>query len=264
MLFSVRHSTLYSYAAPVRLGDHVLRLHPRDSDVTIRREILRIEPEPVFRETEADRHGNRTTRIAFEGQTDRLLIESVFELETHNPSASAPPPDDEFAGEAGPNVRAYAAELFARNGADAFLGALNRDLFTRTNRRIRDAGYAQDPEDTLERREGACRDLTLLFMAAARSQGFAARFVSGYQAHAETPDGKRYLHAWPEVFVPGAGWRGYDPTHGLAVADGHVALFAGPDQRATMPVEGGYYGDGIASTLTFALEIRAYPSARAG
>ncbi len=58
-------------------------------------------------------------------------------------------------------------------------------------------------------------------------------------------------------FFPGAGWRGYDPTHGMLVTDGHVALCAGADQRATMPVEGGFFGEGISSTLAFELEIRA-------
>ena len=92
-------------------------------------------------------------------------------------------------------------------------------------------------------------------MAACHSLGIAARFVSGYQAHADTPDGRRHLHAWPEVFLPGFGWRGYDPTHGLAVADGHVALCAAPDQAATMPVEGGFYGDGVAGALEYDVQI---------
>ncbi len=208
--FSIRHSTLYTYSAPVRLGAHVLRLHPRQAGVTIRRENLRIEPAPVLCATEADRDGNRTTRVEFAGATDRLLIESTFEVETAAPEPlPALPPlpwpqgrEPEF--DPGPNVRAYAAEIFARGGGDplVFLDALNRDLFSRTERRIRDTGYAQDPEETLLRAKGACRDLALLFMAAARSLGLAARFVSGYQAHAETPDGKRHLHAWPEVFFP--------------------------------------------------------------
>ena len=85
----------------------------------------------------------------------------------------------------------------------------------------------------------------------------AGRFCSGYQAAADTPDGRRYLHAWPEIFLPGAGWRGWDPTHGISVGDGHVALCAAPDQAATMPVTGGYYfGDAITATLDFEVTIR--------
>jgi transglutaminase-like putative cysteine protease len=270
MRFSVRHRTLYRYSAPVRLGAHVLRLHPRQTGVTISRETLGIEPAPAARAVAIDRYGNRVTEVAFAGATDRLLIESRFELETAPaaPLANGLPAlpwrarDEiwaEFGGEAGPKARGFATELLARTGGDAlaFLDALNADLFSRTQRRIRDSGYAQDPEETLASAKGACRDLAALFMACARSLGLPARFVSGYQAQAETPDGKRHLHAWPEVFLPGAGWRGYDPTHGCAVSQGHVALCAGPDQRATMPVEGGYYGDGVGSTLSFDLEISA-------
>ena len=268
MRFSVRHSTLYCYSAPVRLGVHVLRLHPRQTGVTILRENLRIEPAPASRALASDRYGNRVTEVAFADATDRLLIESRFELET---APAAPVVDGlpvlpwraggdiwaDFGGEAGPKVRGFAGELLARVGGDAlvFLDALNRELFSRTERNIRDGGYAQDPEETLARANGACRDLAALFMACARSLGLPARFVSGYQAQAETPDGKRHLHAWPEVFLPGAGWRGYDPMHGCDVSQGHVALCAGPDQRATMPVEGGFFGEGVSSTLTFELEI---------
>ncbi|MBB4200397.1 hypothetical protein CCR94_16125 [Rhodoblastus sphagnicola] len=275
MRFSVRHSTLYSYSAPVRLCRHLVRLHPRHTDVTIQRERLRIEPAPALQATVSDHHANRTTQVDFAGVTDRLWIESCFELETAPPKhvenalpslpwrlqGGAEPECGawaEFAGEAGLKVRSFAAELAARSGGDAliFLDELNSELFSRTERRIRDAGYAQDPEETLTKAKGACRDLALLFMTAARSVGLPARFVSGYQGQAETPDGRRHLHAWPEVFLPGAGWRGYDPTHGVAVSEGHVALCSGPDQRSTMPVEGGYYGDGVNSTLTFNLEIR--------
>ncbi len=119
------------------------------------------------------------------------------------------------------------------------LERLNWTLFTRTDRHIRAAGAAQAPTHTLATGRGACRDLTVLFMAACPSLGIAARFVSGYQAHAETPNGRRHLRAWAEVFLPGSGWEGFDPMHGFRVTDGHVALCAAPDQAATMPVEGG-------------------------
>ena len=120
----------------------------------------------------------------------------------------------------------------------AFLDRLNETLFTQIGHDIRPEGPARPPEETLKLGHGACRDVTNLFLAACRSLGVPARFVSGYQAHADTPDGRRHLHAWPEAFVAGLGWRAYDPTHGLTVSDGHVALAAAPDQAGTMPVEG--------------------------
>jgi transglutaminase-like putative cysteine protease len=74
-------------------------------------------------------------------------------------------------------------------------------------------------------------------MEVCRAIGLAARFVSGYQeGDPDTTD--RHLHAWAEVYLPGAGWRGYDPTHGLAVADGHIALVSSPFAQHTTPVAG--------------------------
>ncbi len=165
------------------------------------------------------------------------------------------------AGDEDETVSAFAAALASESGWDAlaFLERLNQALFTRTDRHIRPDGAAQTPAHTLAAGRGACRDLTVLFMAACRSLGIPARFVSGYQAHADTPDGRRHLHSWPEVFLPGAGWRGFDPMHGLSVSDGHVALCAAPGQAETMPVEGGYYGDGVTSKLAYDVRITAHP-----
>ena len=104
------------------------------------------------------------------------------------------------------------------------------------------------PRVTLEKGQGACRDLAVLFVAACRALGFGARFVSGYhQGHSEPM--RRDLHAWAEVYLPGGGWRGYDPSLGLAVADRHVAVAAGtrPDQAA--PISGSFRGTGVSSRM---------------
>ncbi len=271
MRFQVRHETHYSYSAPVALAPHILRLSPRPEGVAILAQRVRIEPDPVQRDEMRDPFGNPLIQASFAGTTRDLVIVSEFEVETlPPPSPGAPLPPlpwktgaDDFHvyrdDEVHPDVAAFAAEIAARQGgaAPAFLDDLTQTLFARTNRRIRLDGYARAPEETLRQAEGACRDLSILFIAAARSQGLAARFVSGYQAEADTPDGRRHLHAWPEVFLPGVGWRGYDPTHGIAVAEGHVALCAAPEQKATMPIEGGLYlMDGpVASTLTYEVRI---------
>src|SRR5262249_19861105 len=102
---------------------------------------------------------------------------------------------------------------------------------------LRPTGEPFPAEMTLQAREGSCRDLTVLFMEACRAVGLASRFVSGYQALA-APNGERHLHAWAEVFLPGAGWRGFDPAQGLAVADQHVAVASGINAQAAAPIVG--------------------------
>ncbi|MFA5120736.1 transglutaminase domain-containing protein [Zavarzinia sp.] len=272
MRFSVRHETLYSYSVPIRLAPHVLRMTPRALGTANLRQELIVDPLPWRRSDVLDRFGNPMTLVDFSGDTDRLGIVSHFEVETR----AVPRPADDgslpplpwsplggdlaeylLADDADWTVRAFAIDIAnaAGNSAPGFLDLLNRTLFARTDRHIRIEGAAQSPAHTLASARGACRDLSVLFMAACRSQGIPARFVSGYQAEAESVDGRRHLHAWPEVFLPGLGWIGYDPTHGLPVGEGHVALSAAPNQAETMPVEGGFYANGVTATLTYSVTI---------
>lgn len=108
---------------------------------------------------------------------------------------------------------------------------------------IRKDGAPYPPHQTLAERRGACRDLTLLFMEACRAVGLPARFVSGY-GQGWAPRAERYMHAWPEVFVPGGGWRGYDPTVGMAVLERHIAVAAAANYEDAAAISGGYYGKG--------------------
>ncbi len=277
MRFSVRHQTIYRYSAPVRLTGHVLRLNPRPDAGALLSRILAIDPQPVRRDDAIDRFGNLVTRVEFDGFTDVFRIESRFAIDVEPAlpisAADAPPALPWGSDASGPNavylgdeadgaVRAFARKLAVDSGGDplAFLDRLNTTIFRDIRHDIRPEGAARPPEETLALGHGACRDVTMLFLAACRSLGVPARFVSGYQAHADTPDGRRHLHAWAEAFAPGSGWRAYDPTHGLDVSDGHVALCAAPDQAATMPVEGGYYGEAVSSTLSYAVEIATDPT----
>lgn len=269
---TVRHETLYRYSVPVALAPHVLRLNPRHDGIDLLSHVLTIEPDPTSRCDRIDRYGNAVTHLTFAGTSDRLRIVSELELDTvpMTPPPVAlpllpwsPQPKDELipfrvASHHGA-VRTFALALASEvdYAALPFLDRLNRMLFARIDRHIRIEGAAQAPEQTLATWRGACRDITILFLAACRALGMAARFVSGYQAQAETPDGRRHLHAWPEMFLPGAGWRGFDPTHGTAVSDGYVALCSAPDQAGTMPVEGAFYGNGVTAKLDYAVNIAA-------
>lgn len=278
MRFTVQHQTHYRYDVPVVLAPHLLRLTPQPGAHHLRSRMLVVVPQPTELRDEIDVFGNQVTRVSFSDRpAAELRIDSHCDLDTAAlppisaslalaPLPWAPTFDHDLAryGQGGAGtvvdagVAAFARGVAAEAGHQplAFLDHLCRTIHARSDRHVRPTGDAQSAAETLTTWRGACRDLTMLFLAAARSMGMAARFCSGYQAAAETPDGQRYLHAWPEVFVPGAGWRGWDPTHGLVVGEGHVALCAAPDQADTMPVAGGYYfGSSITATLDFAVRI---------
>lgn len=269
MRFRVRHETTYRYDTPVTLGAHVLRLTPRPDGVRIVSHDIVVEPAPVTRRDETDAFGNAITRLEFADTTHSLRVESRFALDTRPApalSANLPPlpwraADAPLADGIHPDVRAFAEELARAADLDtiAFLDRLCLAIFSRTALSIRPSGDARPAHETLALGKGACRDVTVLFVEATRALGLPARFVSGYQAHADTADGRRHLHAWPEALLPGIGWRGWDVTHGTRVTDGHVALCAAPTQAATMPIEGGFSfsGNAVHSTLDYALSIDA-------
>jgi transglutaminase-like putative cysteine protease len=263
MRFTVRHETLYRYDVPVELGPHVVRLTPRPSSVVLLSRALVVRPTPFERFDFLDAHGNEVTRLTFAGATNELFVESAFEADTLDARSARPPepidlgpylanPDED------PSVRAFAADVAASASEPLwFLRALTGTIHAMMDRGIRHEGAARSAAETLALRTGACRDLTALFLAACRSQGIAARFVSGYQAQAQTPDGRRHLHAWAEAFVPEVGWSAWDPMHGVEVTTGHVPLCAAPSQAETMPLDGTYtfYGPTLNSTLDFAVNI---------
>jgi transglutaminase-like putative cysteine protease len=271
VFFRVQHESLYRYDVPVQLGSHTLRLAPRSGGIQLSARRLVVEPDPSTWSDGLDAFGNPITTVGFNGSTQCLRVESSFELDTFGPPPLEPlmvalplqpAGHDELSpylvGSAHPNVQRFADELAGDVQREplAFLDHLTHTLYGRIDRHIRPSGNAREAHETLALGSGACRDLTVLFLEVCRSQGLAARFVSGYQARAQTPDGQRHLHAWAEVHLPGAGWRGWDPTHGVRVIDGHVALCAAPHQAATMPIEGGFFFQGAAVNSTLDHSVR--------
>jgi transglutaminase-like putative cysteine protease len=261
----------------VQLGPQRLRFHPRDDGAQwVSGHQMRIKPTPAGRNDHLDIEGNRVTQIWFEQETDQLEIDVTMEVETlrHNafdfllaPEAAVLPIDHEhdlicaraYLERIEPNdaVTAFAAELSVAVKRDtlSFLDRLNHQLFAEFTQTHRDTGAPQSPAFTLQSRRGACRDLAVLFVDCCRAEGIAARFASGYQkGHLQSE--RRHLHAWPEVYLPGAGWRGFDPTHGEAVADTHVTVAAAAHSRDTMPVTGIFSGEGVSSTLDYTVEIQ--------
>jgi transglutaminase-like putative cysteine protease len=277
--WSIRHETTYRYSTAVVFAEHVLRLSPRPESVRTLARQLHISPTPLQTNDFTDDFGNICTRVIFDSNAaDTLEITSQVDVETYArpqiqtsaaprlPSLPWPVPAfDSLAmfrkADGSAEVLTLAHDLSAAVGGAplAFFEHLNTRLYGMIDRQIRVEGSAQTPAHTLSSRRGACRDLTVLYLAVCRSLGVAGRFVSGYQGQEASPDGKRHLHAWPEVFVPEIGWLGFDPTHGVSAGPGHVPLSAAPDQAATMPVDGGFYFNGptVTSTLGYSIYFDA-------
>ena len=277
MQFTIRHHTQYRYSDGVQLNTQWLRFNPRDDGAQrVIRHQLNITPTPLGRNEHLDLEGNRVTQIWFEKETDHFDIDVSMQVETLRrnafdfiiaPEATILPIHHEHDVicarayleriESNDAVTAFAAELSlaVKRNTLAFLDRLNRQLFTDYTHIHRDTGAPQSPAFTLEKRRGACRDLAVLFVDCCRAEGIAARFASGYQK-GNLQSERRHLHAWPEVYLPGAGWRGFDPTHGEAVADTHVTIAAAGHSRNTMPVIGTFKGEGVSSKLDYTLEIQ--------
>jgi transglutaminase-like putative cysteine protease len=277
VFFEIAHTTIYTFSRPVFLEPHTIRLRPR-SDGSQRLVLfdLTIQPRPVGLSDCLETEGNCAVSAWFDELTESLRVMARCEVETlrENPfdyivHLSADRLPLEYADDLRPSLAPYcsrdssddAVTQFASAIADEvdrqtlpFLAALSTRIFQTCEATIRDEGQPQAPGATLAGRRGACRDLTVLFMDACRSVGLGARFVSGYQ-EGDPEQERRDLHAWAEVYLPGGGWRGYDPTHGLAVADRHVALAAGMRPALAAPITGTFRGTGASSRMHADIQI---------
>lgn len=278
MRYHIHHRTSYTFGDAVFLEPHILRFRPRSDDSQrVESFTLVVDPKPSGLSVGLDLSGNEFSVAWFTGTTTHFTIEvkSVVSTFRHNPfdyiilpeglealpwslPDSAAAPFLQRGSTAGhDHVAEFAADLVARDNTIApFLGALNDELHRSTNVIVRDEGHPNEPAETLDTRTGSCRDLAVLFVDTCRSVGVPARFVSGYQEGDPEQD-ERYLHAWAEAFIPGAGWRGYDPTLGLIVADRHIPVAAAADSRDAAPTTGNFRGSPSTVTLDFELEVRA-------
>jgi transglutaminase-like putative cysteine protease len=278
MRISVTHSTVYRYDSPVFLDPHTIRLRPRDDGAQrLCSYTLEISPPPAGKAECLDQDGNVVVESWFEAPVTELAVRSMFTVEMlrDNPFAflvrrgmpELPPAYSDGVSEAlgryrrdagiAETVRSFAAAVAAGAGERTleFLTALNREIFEDFAYVTRDLGAPNPPEVTLAERQGTCRDFALLFAAACRTVGLAARFVSGYDCGAARPE-RSEMHAWAEVYIEGGGWRGYDPSSGLAVSTGHVAVAAAAAPALAAPITGSYRGP-ARSAMEFAISIQA-------
>ena len=287
MRFQASHTTQFRYSGPVFLELHEIRLRPRsDSWQRLERFSVVVKPAPSLLTETVDAEGNDVAYAWFLEPTDALTVKTKFSVET----LRANPFDYLTLGE-GPTrlpveypsaVRKHLSEALRVSKSDAtatrqlvrsivnrglkqpipFLGALNEEIHQRFRVVVREHGGPLAPAETLQERNVACRDMAALFMACCRTVGIAARFVSGYQEQRNS-SGKRYMHAWVEVYLPGGGWRGYDPTLGLCVSNRHIAVAASTDPTHAAPIRGSFRGDAVARPIEAEITIESTSGKRA-
>ena len=269
---AIRHKTIYNFDRSVSLSPHVFRLRPAvHSRTPIKGYSLRIEPEAHFINWQQDPFGNMLARVVFQEKCSRLSVEVevIAELTVINPfdffvedyAENYPFNYDTLLQkelqpyleitEDGPLLKKWLADFdIGTRTINDFLVDVNRKVFQTLGYNIRMEVGIQSCEDSLTKLSGSCRDSAWLLVQILRHLGLAARFVSGYlvQLTADVksldgPSGPEQdftdLHAWTEVYIPGAGWIGLDPTSGLLAGEGHIPLACTPDPVSAAPVTGG-------------------------
>jgi uncharacterized protein (DUF2126 family)/transglutaminase-like putative cysteine protease len=268
---AIYHLTHYRYDRPVVLQPQVIRLQPAPHSRTkVLSHSLRVSPSQHFVNVQQDPYGNYLTRFVFPERVTELKIEVdlVADMTVYNPfdffveeSAEIWPfqyPEDlredlaiyMHPEPAGPMLSQFLAGIDkSPQNTVNFVTALNASIQNAISYIVRMEPGVWSPEETLTNARGSCRDSSWLLVNALRHLGFAARFVSGYLIQLKPdlvsldgPAGTDHdftdLHAWCEVYLPGAGWIGLDPTSGLLTGESHVPLAATPHYRNAAPISG--------------------------
>lgn len=269
---ALHHHTSYQYDRKVTVGPQIIRLRPAPHTRTpIDSYSLKVSPENHFINWQQDPHGNFLARIIFEDKIDHLTIDvdliadmaviNPFDFFVEEAAESYPfeykPEEREelkpylVKEEVGPYLKEFIETIdHDHERTIDFLVGLNQKIQKHIDYTVRLEPGVQSCEKTLELLSGSCRDSAWLLVQSLRQLGMAARFTSGYLIQLK-PDVKSLdgpsgtevdftdLHAWAEVFLPGAGWVGMDPTSGLFTGEGHIPLASTPSFSGAAPISGG-------------------------
>jgi transglutaminase-like putative cysteine protease len=283
MLFEISHSIKYSYSKQVFIEPMVIRLHPRhDPSQRVDKFIMNIEPLPASITQYIDQDCNNISTVWFNGLHNSLSItaSSLVEVTRVNPfnfiitedEASKIPVTyskyDRLILEPYRKCRYNSLEInkfmnsvVEESGEETitFLVKLASRITEDFQKVKRERGNPLTPDKTIARRKGACRDLAVLYMEVCRLVGLATRFVSGYCQYEESSENDD-MHAWAEVYLPGGGWCGFDPTIGLAIAEGHVAVATAADAANASSTSGAFRGTGVKAELLYDISIHSINS----
>jgi transglutaminase-like putative cysteine protease len=267
---TVRHSTVYRYSEPVRLGEHRMMFRPREShDLRLVQTRLDIFPHPTDLRWLHDVFDNSIAIATFGDATTELRFDSTVTLdhvETALPDYAveidAQTYPFNYCDDDGPHlvsalvrrcpgdeVSDWAERFLSPTGSTDTMGLLEAMTLGIKNDFVyvrRPEKGVQRPEETLRRRSGSCRDFALFMMEAVRSLGLAARFVSGYifvpEADQAAAVGGGATHAWMQVYLPGAGWVDFDPTNSVVGNRNLIRVAVAWDHAHALPLWGSFFG----------------------
>jgi transglutaminase-like putative cysteine protease len=282
MYFAARHITRYRYSTPVSCQPLTVRLKPRtDFRQRLVRFSIDIEPSPKALFSEIDLEGNEATTAWFDGATESLTITTSFEAETADvnpfqfllrpdairlplvPLAEEEPYFELYARSRSRSPQAEDCAHELARDADyetvKFVCDLNSWIHGQHEKIVRREGPAWSPRETLREGRGSCRDLAVLLIECCRAMNIPSRFVSGYGLRLDQSEDHE-LHAWAEVYLPGAGWRAFDPSLGLVITDRHITVAVGATPDSAAPTSGTFRGN-AKSSLEAQIEIAATTSA---
>lgn len=279
---NISHVTEYQFSVPVSLLPHRLLLRPRENhNVRIESSVLEISPAHTL-QWKRDVLDNSVAVASFPEPSDQLRISSTVVIQHYEDNPFDFLVDDyavlhpfEYAIADRAELAPFQATVYPSDGGTVqrwldglglqrpietftLLDRLNREIASRFSYEMREEPGVQPPAQTLARNSGSCRDFAALFMEMCRHLGLASRFVSGYLYTSGTDAGNASTHAWAEVYLPGAGWKGFDPTSGEVTGNRHIAVAVARHPEAVPPVAGGYVGPaGQRPLLSVAVRVSA-------